>query len=93
MTMKPASAARASRSCLLTISIRSGALNIRDKRWGRSGMLSPLHAIVPYAFVMRDALKTVWSILTALLSKRAAIALSADSSNTRDSSSFGRSIL
>jgi len=56
-------------------------------------MLSPLHAIVPYAFVMRDALKTVWSILTALLSKRAAIALSADSSNTRDSSSFGRSIL
>jgi hypothetical protein len=37
MTMKPASAARASRSCLLTISIRSGALNIRDKRWGRSG--------------------------------------------------------
>jgi hypothetical protein len=56
-------------------------------------MLSPLHAIVPYAFAMRDALKTVWSILTALLSKRAAIALSADSSNARDSSSFGRSIL
>jgi hypothetical protein len=41
-------------------------------------MLSPLQTIVPYDFVMWDALKTVWSILTALLSKRAAIALSAD---------------
>ena len=86
------SMATCSSSSLGTTTNLSGASRMLDWRCGRSGRLSPLHALVPYTFVSREALATDTSTFTASSLNSADRALRTPSISLVEASSLGRSM-